>query len=342
MNTLIRVATFNIALFGQAPGDIIKRLNTGSDAQINDAVEVLVDSNPDMVLINELDYDEQGEAARMLAARLSSMHPDLPPYASHAFPSNTGIQTGFDLVGTGSLASPENAQGFGTFPGQYGFALLSRFKVQAVRTFQHFLWQQMPGARLPDAVPGSGRGDYFSPAAKAVLRLSSKNHVDAQVTLPGADEGLHLLLSHPTPPVFDGPERRNARRNADEIRFWVDYLDDKAYLVDDAEQSGGLDRGAAFIILGDLNADPEKGASQTGAINQLLNHPRVQDPRPSSADGLNTAQFQGGMRVDFVLPSSGLRVKDSGVVWFPKNDPKARLNTASDHHLVWVDLEVTP
>ena len=35
---------------------------------------------------------------------------------------------------------------------------------------------------------------------------------------------VHFLVSHPTPPVFDGPEDRNGTRNADEIRFWADYV----------------------------------------------------------------------------------------------------------------------
>ena len=36
-------------------------------------------------------------------------------------------------------------------------------------------------------------------------------------------ETVHFLVSHPTPPVFDGPEDRNGPRNYDEIRFWADY-----------------------------------------------------------------------------------------------------------------------
>ncbi len=35
---------------------------------------------------------------------------------------------------------------------------------------------------------------------------------------------VHFLVSHPTPPVFDGPEDRNGARNADEIRLWQEYL----------------------------------------------------------------------------------------------------------------------
>ena len=36
---------------------------------------------------------------------------------------------------------------------------------------------------------------------------------------------LHLLAHHPTPPVFDGPEDRNGRRNHDEAALWTAWLD---------------------------------------------------------------------------------------------------------------------
>ena len=46
---------------------------------------------------------------------------------------------------------------------------------------------------------------------------------------------MHVLVSHPTPPTFDGPEDRNGLRNADEIAFWKQYVAVATpALVDDA------------------------------------------------------------------------------------------------------------
>jgi hypothetical protein len=60
-----------------------------------------------------------------------------------------------------------------------------------------------------------------------------------------------MLLHHPTPPTFDGPERRNVMRNHDEIRLWADYVgcsgtDSAAYLYDDAGAAGGIAPGDNF------------------------------------------------------------------------------------------------
>ncbi len=73
---------------------------------------------------------------------------------------------------------------------------------------------------LPDD-PGNRKAhDWYTPAELAVLPLSSKNHWDVPVRV--GKRTVHLLISHPTPPAFDGPEDRNGLRNHDEIRFWSD------------------------------------------------------------------------------------------------------------------------
>jgi hypothetical protein len=180
---------------------------------------------------------------------------------------------------------------------------------------------------------------------------------------------LHLLASHPTPPSFDGPEDRNGRRNHDEIRFWNDYLTraNAGYIRDDAGRRGGF-RGKAFMIMGDQNSDPVDGASIHEAVGALLAHPRVDAGLvPQSAGGAEASAVQGGanatqrgdprtdtadfndrvagnLRVDYLLPSKGLRVCGGGVFWPPQADPAGALvwgdrpAPSSDHRLVWLDI----
>jgi hypothetical protein len=213
-------------------------------------------------------------------------------------------------------------------------AILSRYPIDTarVRTFQRFRWRDLPGHHMPQG--------FWPDSVAAQVRLSSKSHWDVPVVI--GNDTIHVLASHPTPPVFDGPEDRNGRRNFDEVGFWKHYLDGHAAIVDDRGTPGGLDPSYRFVILGDLNADPARGEqSYDGmrAVSQLLGHPRVHDPAPHQ--GVATATFLGGTRVDYVLPSVGLQVVGGGV-FAPDSvsDPAghALATAASDHRMVWLDL----
>ena len=186
-----------------------------------------------------------------------------------------------------------------------------------------------------------------------------------------------MVLAHPTPPGFDGPEDRNGRRNFDELRLVHHYVTgtDEMWLRDDQGQVGGLSDNALFVVAGDLNADPVDGDRPEGqekhAIQLLIEHPRITDPLPMSAGGADAAQRQGGgnleqkgdhrldtgdfndryvgnLRIDYVLPSSNMTVLGSGVFWPAEDEPGYDLvgpgypPVSSDHRLVWVDLELPP
>ena len=365
----LRVATFNASLYRQSEGELVQDLAGGNDTQAKDAAELLQRVRPDIVLLNEFDWDPDGKGARLFAEEylaVSQNGADPITYAHRHVPStNTGVHSGVDLNGDGQTVSTPGGQGFGndafgfgTFPGQYGMVIFSRHPIieQEVRTFQTLLWKEMPENLLPT--------DWYSQEAVDVFRLSSKNHVDVPVDINGAV--VHILASHPTPPSFDGDEDRNGKRNHDEIRFWADYVSGgphASYIRDDSGTSGGLDSTAAFVLLGDLNSDPSDGDSRHEAVQNLLGHARIHDPRPASEGareasqsdgganrahqgqpGLDTADFGdarvGNLRVDYALPSANLGVEDQGVFWPAANAEHAELAGVSDHHAVWVDVTV--
>jgi hypothetical protein len=237
----------------------------------------------------------------------------------------------------------------------------------------------MPGALLPDDASTAPAQDWYSPDELAVFRLSSKSHWDIPIKT-GKGQRVHLLVSHPTPPVFDGPEDRNGKRNHDEIRFWSDYVNPAAsdYIYDDKGRDGGLRPGEHFVIAGDENADPFDGDSVDFAIRQLLNNPRVNTSfTPTSPggpqqaalqDGINsshvgdpkfdTADFAdgapGNLRADYVLPDRGIEIEGGFVFWPLNSDPLFRLVgtfsfallpdgngfPSSDHRMVALDVRV--
>ena len=236
----VRFATFNASMNRGAAGELAAALRDGDDPQIAKVAEIIRTVDPDVIAINEFDY-----GAGLDRAFVGNYLDDAYPFSFIA-PSNTGVATGLDLDGDG-IAGGEpgttelarDSHGFGMFEGQYGMLVLSRHEiaVEDVRTFRMFRWRDMPGARLPARPDGT---PFYSDEALDVLRLSSKSHWDVPVRIGG--EVVHFLVSHPTPPVFDGPEDRNGARNADEIRFWSDYVAGEEYIHDDCGPQGRTTR----------------------------------------------------------------------------------------------------
>src|SRR5262245_2969575 len=394
MSTSIRVATFNASLNRASEGQLITDLSTPDNAQAKAVAEIIQRSAPDIILLNEFDFDAAGPGGSSLAAQLFSQNylavsqNGAPPVEYPYFyiaPSNTGVASGFDLNNNGiAVTTPgapgygDDALGFGAFPGQFGMVIFSKYPIETegVRTFQHFLWKDMPGARLPDDSATPQPQDWYSPEELAVLPLSSKSHWDIPVNING--ETVHILAAHPTPPVFDGPEDRNGLRNADEIRFWDDYVTpgQAGYIYDDQGHTGGLAAGERFVIVGDYNADPNDGDSVDKAIQQILFNPSVDNSVvPTSPGAVQQSALQGGanllhtgnpafdtadfadttpgnLRADYVLPSQVGLTPISGSVFWPLNsDPTFPLvgtfNPAlpggfpsSDHRLTLMNLQV--
>ncbi|OED46380.1 endonuclease [Rhodobacteraceae bacterium (ex Bugula neritina AB1)] len=323
----LRIATFNTELSRSGPGLLLRDIKRGSDPQVAAVADVIAGAQPDVLALQGIDWDYEGRTLAALAAQLADLGLHYPYRL--ALQPNTGLPPPslVDLDGDGKAGGPRDNQGYGRFRGQGGMAVLSRLPIAAteVRDFSALLWTDLPGALLPIHPDGS---PFPTAAAQSVQRLSSTAHWLVPLELPDGGR-LTLLTFHATPPLFDGPEDRNGRRNHDEIRMWQLLLDGQLGPVPDHP----------FVIAGDANLDPERGKGRREAIRALLSDPRLQDPGPDSpAGGTATVAWQsaGQMRVDYVLPSAGLTVTASGVVW--PEAPDAPAAVASRHRLVWVDL----
>jgi 3-phytase/alkaline phosphatase D len=374
----VQFATFNASLNRFNEGDLAAELSSPGSAQPDTIAEIIQRTRPDVLLINEFDYDAGAEAAAGFQENYLSVphgdaekgytEPIVYPYRFVA-PSNTGIPSGRDLDKNGSIGGPGDAFGFGFFPGQYGMVVYSMYPIDtdSIRTFQLFLWKDMPDAMLPYD-PDTGES-WYDEGDLEIFRLSSKSHWDVPIAIGG--KTVHFLVSHPTPPVFDGPEDRNGTRNNDEIRFWSDYIipSRSSYIYDDNGLYGGLEPGAMFVIAGDQNSDPFDGDSVPGSIQQLLDHPLISTKDTPDSEGaveqailqnaanddhigdpaFDTADFNdsapGNLRADYVLPRKNLSIQDAGVFWPLSDDPLFPLVgtwpfPSSDHRLVWIDVKV--
>jgi len=366
---ILKIATFNVSMDAtnyvgrdvkRATNNVLQTELKSNNQQIRNIAEIIQRTRPDIILLNEFDYISDPKHGVELfitkylnVAQSKSLQAIDYPYYYYA-PVNTGKPSPFDLTGDGKATRTQgDAWGFGYFEGQYGMMLLSKYPIDTknIRTFQHFKWKDMPNAIRP-VVPSSGQY-FYNDEIWAQYPLSSKSHWDVPVNVN--NQTIHVLASHPTPPVFDGPEDRNGAKNHDEVRFWLDYINqqDSDYIYDDNGHKGGLGSQQRFVILGDQNSSATEGNSRKEAITALLASPLTNDDRvPQSLGGashqsdnplsaFHTAYW--GMRADYVLPSSfGLDVVSNGVFWPQKNAETYRLikdrASSSDHRLVWSEL----
>jgi hypothetical protein len=332
----LRVATYHADLTRRGPGLLLRDILSGDDPQIRAVQDMIRATDADVLLLTGVDYDLDLAALRALADALAA---EGRPYPHRfALRPNTGMATGLDLDGDGRRGGPRDAQGYGRFAGEGGMAVLSRLAIDtgAVRDFSAFLWRDLPEVRLPDGM---------GPDAAALQRLSTTGDWEVPLILPGGGT-LRLLCWAATPPVFDGPEDRNGLRNRDEAAFWLDLLDGTLPMPPPE---------APFVLLGEASLDAADGDGRRDALQRLLHHPALQDPEPRGPPGrtdpghsgdprMDTADYAardgpGGLRVDYILPSAGLRVTGAGVLRPAAGSALAEVAARASRHLpVWVDL----
>ncbi len=382
---ITRIGLFNIRELSTEKLDTLDEEGRGADEQLLAAASIIQKVRPNVLVLNEIDHDYDGATGRFAALGCQEGEPDPDwtlernprkfltryllqgndpidyPYI-YVAPSNTGILSGLnlnmdDVLGTcadiGGRDYGNDSFGYGNYPGQYAMAILSQHPIDKTksRTFQKFLWKDMENNLFPD--------DFYSEEIKEVFRLSSKSHWDTVVNIDGMD--IHLLASHPTPQGFDGGEDRNGKRNFDEIKFWVHYIEGRESIYDDEGVVGGLSDSDPFIIVGDLNSSPYSGSRYEDhyAVELLLDHPKINDVTdfqtsrgavyqrsagPPNFFEKGTFGYGEPRQIDYVLPSHGLDVVGGGVYW---PDPESgsdgydEASRASDHRLIWLDI-LTP
>ena len=233
-------------------------------------------------------------------------------------PVNTGVASGFDVNSERWFTdNPEDAFGFGRYPGRYGMALFSKFPImlQPCARSSASCGEDMPGHLMPDG--RDGRPAHYSEVVANAFRLSSKSHWDVPVTIDGQARVHVLAVIRRRPSRW--PRRLNGRRMFDEIRFWADYITGgltASYIVDDSGRRGALAAGAPFLRHG----GSQRGSRWSGerlyrrsAVSQVLEHPRVQDPKPVSEGewtgdrpkpypGNSRSRTSNFGRIDYVLP----------------------------------------
>ncbi|WP_076532345.1 endonuclease/exonuclease/phosphatase family protein [Gemmobacter megaterium] len=296
----MRFATWNADLSRDGPGLLLRDILSGKDPEVEAVVQGLLNIRPDVVLLTRVDHDLNGIALNALASRLAQDGLEYPYRLAPA--QNRGLPSGLDLDGNGRRGDPDDAHGYGRFSGDGAMAVLSRWPLGEVRDFSHFLWADMPDARL-GTVPV---------AARASHRLSSSAHWIVPVLLPDGG-ALHLLAWAATPPLFGA---RNPDRNHDETAFWLHLLEGRLPMAPPS---------APFVLIGLPNLAPGQG--DPSALRALAVHPALHPPAP----GASAMLASGPAPLSLIQPSADLHVTASGL------HPEA-----ARHRMVWMTVTVDP
>lgn len=331
----LRLATYHSDAARQGPGLLLHAIVQGKDPQLQALARVVALLDADVLLLHDIDLDAGGATAAALGRFLAQ---NGAPYAHILAPMpNAGVPSGLDLNGDGRLGRANDALGYGAFRGQGGMVLLSRLPIisEELIDFTGLLWRDLPGASLPKRSDGTA---FPSAAALEVQPLSAVGAWAVPLRLPGGAGRLWVMAFHASPPVFDGPEDRNGRRNADELHLWAQALD--------GTLAPALP-GQYFALMGVTNIDPHLGEGRRDGLQRLAQHPRLHTDAQSPHLGLPTVDWSGlglGLRqASRIFPARSLQLRGGGVMWPAPQSPKAAIFAkASRHRPVWLDIAIPP
>ncbi|GAA1811465.1 endonuclease/exonuclease/phosphatase family protein [Nesterenkonia flava] len=352
----LRVATLHANLTAESLDGLVASLATGNDPRARVLAETVQLNDPDVLLLTGVSFDENHQIAQALQQHFhigqnNQSGVDYPYYFTA--PTNSGMDSGADLDRDGVIGGPTDAIGYGTYPGQYGMIVFSKHPIleSEIRTFQNFLWRDMPSSSMP--------AERYSELEQSVMRLAETTLWDVPVLPEGSDEPLHVIAnSVATPPVA---EEIDVDRGNDKRRMIADYFSGRgSYIYDDDGRTGPLSPDAEYVVVGQP-ASKQGTLGDEEDLSVLLDSGLVQDPAPEAVteaplsarpggtamtDETATRAVSGGhdVRASFILPSWGLEISESGVFWPSEGevgyrlvDPYSTSNPAD--RLVWVDLE---
>lgn len=351
----LRVATLHADLTaeeesGDAVDQLVSALSSGNHTQARAVAQTVQMNEPDVLVVTGVTYDDSEEVAEQLQDRYLGVGLNAQSAVDypHVFtaPTNSGLESGADLDGDGTIGGPGDAVGHGEYPGQYGMIVFSKYPIaeDEVRTFQNFLWSDLPDNNMPER---------FSGLEESVLRLAETSMWDIPIEVEGRDDPVHVVASS----LAGREDSETETARAEDIRrVLTDYVSGSAwYLSDDDGDEGSLPWGEDFVIAG----LPAHGESEDEDLSALLDSARLQDPEPealteeplseragSSEDPMPAATREnedGETRTSFVLPSSDFDVSNSGVFWpgegeFGYEVVNPESSYGLNDRLVWVDL----
>lgn len=316
----ITIATVDAGLSSGTDGATLAALRDGDDAHARQLGKAITEAAPDVVVLTGIDVDEEGATVDALVDRYLKGS-DAPDYRySYAPQTNSGLDSGADLDGDGTIGGPGDALGPGAFHGQNSMVVLSTLPIDrsGVRSFSDLAWQDVPGNHLSDTEhPAESRND---------LPLQATSLWDVPVDLSGTT--VHVVATSASPATGEHAEPVRHRDQLSFLHGYVTGAENLSDVEDDQGRPGPLAEDSQAVIAGGLGADVDRDGPGATAVERLLAPDEKPERAPREgwwqrlhtmfaddpgATRSGTEPEQTG-RLDYVLPTSGLDTIETDTV----------------------------
>ncbi|MFC2074838.1 HAD-IIIA family hydrolase [Bdellovibrionota bacterium] len=264
-----------------------EKLEDSSDEQVDAAIDVLIGLNPDLLSINELQYDlpfvptthqpdTTGENVKRILERvLINPENEIANWSWTFAEANTGKnakkideENGDDYYSNPSdWKARANADlvNFGIFPGQYSTGFATHYPITERKIFTTLTWKEwnpeidFSNFRLSNGTPLPEEMEFFD-----------KNFNHTVVNFNGTD--INIITFHTVPAFgFGNDYTPNFVRNRDQLEFLERYL-------------AKLGPDAPFVAVGDLNVDRTSDNPGAVVINRFFSNPTTINWMPRNWD----------------------------------------------------------
>lgn len=352
-SSTLTVATVDAALSGDQDGAMLDSLRSGNNEEAKGLAKSLQSARPDVVVLTGMDVDSSAATVDALREQYLEKPQEGTESINYSFvfapQTNSGVASGADLDGDGTVGGPGDALGYGAFEGQESMVVLSRLPIDtsAVRTFDSMLWKDLPGNQVEQA--------GYSSLVADTLPLQSTSLWDVPLSVGGST--VHVLATSATP--ADGSDAAEEKRHRDQLSFLSRYSSGDESLksiVDDQGRPGPLASSARTVVAGSLGADADQAQVGSPAVQGFLDRAGAGTVAPSwgashsseatpfvwsaplrklLADSARSTRIgvQDSGRLDYVVPSKEMRTLVSGLAKAATDQ-----TTGVTSRLVWVSL----
>lgn len=310
------------------------KLKEQNTPQLNAVKKILKNYHPDILSINEMQYDlpgiphgefkSEGQNLKKLAKKIqldfaynvfdqANTGNDAIPYKSGEYP--------LDFSDT-RMRKKADQNNFGIFPGQYSTGALSNLKIIEVKVYKKIIWKDFnPKVNLDKFAKANGK------PLNPKIELFDKSFIHAVLETKDLKR-LNLILLHTVPAYHFGNKRSpNYERNRDQLRFLEWYLSgDTDIQIANIKENGKeiipLKKGARFVAVGDWNTDiNNKKNSGTLVLERIFTktQPWIDIKKMNySNEGYGYGKETFKLMLDYIVTDKKTKIID-GKILQPKN-----------------------